>query len=162
MSITAADGITALAQAVERELQGTLYEERAAAIRGRLEGPLRVAIAGRVKAGKSTLLNALVGVRLAPTDAGECTRIVSWYRRGQGYQVSARLKSGAMKQLAFQRVEGALQISLGDLVERDVEALDVSWPASTLEKVTLIDTPGLESINDENSRRTREFLEHDV
>ena len=33
----------------------------------------RVAIAGKVKAGKSTLLNALVGEMLAPTDAGECT-----------------------------------------------------------------------------------------
>jgi hypothetical protein len=30
-----------------------------------------------------------------------------------------------------------------------------------LEKVTLIDTPGLASLNDENSRRTREFLEYD-
>jgi len=43
----------------------------------RLTGPLRLAIAGKIKAGKSTLLNALVGEELAPTDAGECTRIVT-------------------------------------------------------------------------------------
>ena len=40
----------------------------------RFDEPLRVAIAGKVKAGKSTLLNALVGEAIAPTDAGECTR----------------------------------------------------------------------------------------
>ena len=40
-----------------------------------------VAIAGKVKAGKSTLLNALVGEEIAPTDAGECTRVVTWYLR---------------------------------------------------------------------------------
>ena len=37
----------------------------------------------------------------------------------------------------------------------------VAWPTSTLETITLIDTPGLASLNDENSRRTREFLEFD-
>ena len=41
-----------------------------------------MAIAGKVKAGKSTLLNALVGEQVAPTDAGECTRVVTWYRDG--------------------------------------------------------------------------------
>ena len=62
------------------------------AIERRLDEPLRVAIAGRVKAGKSTLLNALVGERLAATDAGECTRIVTWYRHGLGYTVTADLR----------------------------------------------------------------------
>ena len=57
--------------------RGTPHEPRLTAVRDRLDEPLRVAIAGRVKSGKSTLLNALVGDRLAPTDAGECTRIVT-------------------------------------------------------------------------------------
>ena len=124
-----------------------------------MQGPLRVAIAGRVKAGKSTLLNALVGERLAPTDAGECTRIVSWYRKGTSYQVSARLRDGRDQPLTFKRDEGALDVQLGGLTERDVRWLDVRWPASTLDTLTLIDTPGIASLNDENSRRTREFLD---
>ena len=62
--------------------------------RERLHQPLRVAIAGRVKAGKSTLLNALIGERLAPTDAGECTTIPTWYRWGPYYQVTASGRSG--------------------------------------------------------------------
>ena len=59
----------------------------------RLDEPLRVAVAGRVKAGKSTVINALVGERLAPTDAGECTKIVTWYRYGIGYDVTATLET---------------------------------------------------------------------
>ena len=66
-----AEAVLELARTVETEAAGSMFATRAAAIRERLEGPLRVAIAGRVKAGKSTLLNALVGERLAPTDAGE-------------------------------------------------------------------------------------------
>src|SRR4051812_34280101 len=60
----------------------------------RLTGPLRVAIAGKIKAGKSTLLNALVGEELAPTDAGECTRIVTWYHRGDQPQVTVYPNTG--------------------------------------------------------------------
>lgn len=125
----------------------------------RLQGPLRVAIAGRVKAGKSTLLNALVGERLAPTDAGECTRLVSRYRNGGSYQVSAELHAGGTQQLPFRREDGSLRVQLGGLKESEIRALDITWPSSALASVTLIDTPGLASINDENSRRTRDFLE---
>ncbi len=159
--MSAADDVLELTRAAEEQLRGSALEDRVRRIRERLEGPLRVAIAGRVKAGKSTLLNALVGERLAPTDAGECTRIVSWYQRGQGYQVAARLQSGGAQPLPFERIDGALNIKLDGLSEADVAAIEVSWPASTLERLTLIDTPGLASVNDENSRRTREFLEYD-
>jgi hypothetical protein len=153
--------VLALSRELSHKLEGTPYKADIEAIGRRLDGPLHVAIAGRVKAGKSTLLNALVGERLAPTDAGECTRLVSWYRRGQRYEVAARLKNGQDKQLEFRRDDGALNVVLNGVAEEDVQFLDVRWPASTLERVTLIDTPGLASLDDENSRRTREFLDHD-
>jgi hypothetical protein len=147
-----------LAEATAVALAGSPLAAEADAIRARLDGPLRVAIAGRVKAGKSTLLNALVGERLAPTDAGECTRLVSWYRKGPRYEVSARLRSGRTQALRFDRGAGALEVHLDGVPEGDVLALDVAWPASSLDRLTLIDTPGLASVNDENSRRTRDFL----
>jgi hypothetical protein len=155
----------AMVQAITKELayklDGTPYRADIDAIGARLNGPLQVAIAGRVKAGKSTLLNALVGERLAPTDAGECTRLVSWYRRGPRYEVMAKLRNGQEAALEFRRDDGALQVMLNGVAESDVQYLDVRWPASALERITLIDTPGLASLNDENSRRTREFLDHD-
>ncbi|MDQ0693194.1 GTPase [Arthrobacter sp. W4I7] len=48
-------------------------------IRARLDRPLRLAVVGRVKAGKSTLVNALVGARVAATDEAECTSLVTHY-----------------------------------------------------------------------------------
>ena len=159
--MSAPEEVLGLCRTAVRETMGGPYADRAVEIQARLEGPLRVAIAGRVKAGKSTLLNALVGVRLAPTDAGECTKLVSWYQRAPGYEVNARLPGGGTRPVPFHRRDGSLDVELGDVDPSQVERLEIGWPASTLAELTLIDTPGLASVNDENSRRTRDFLEHE-
>ena len=104
--------VRAIADLARSIAEGTSQAAAVDAVRRRLDDPLRVAIAGRVKAGKSTLLNALVGERLAPTDAGECTRIVTWYRKGASYGVNAHLRNGKDQSLAFKRGEGARAQSL--------------------------------------------------
>jgi hypothetical protein len=136
----------------------TEAESRLAELRHRLDEPLRVAVAGRVKAGKSTLLNALVGERLAPTDAGECTRIVTWYRDGHTYRVMAQPVEGPPRQLRFHREDGAIEIDLADLAPTDVLQLDVTWPSQALRTATLVDTPGIGSLSERVARRTWELL----
>ena len=125
----------------------------------RLDEPLRVAIAGKVKAGKSTLLNALVGEELAPTDAGECTKIVTWYIDGIAYRVTLHPRDGgAARQVPFTREHGAMEVQLGPAVADDVDHLVIEWPSSSLKTMTLIDTPGIASLSTGVSARTHEFL----
>src|SRR4051812_49914025 len=64
-------------------------------VRRRLAQPLRVAIAGRLKSGKSTLVNALIGRRVAPTEVGECTRIVTQFRYGTADRVDVVRRGGS-------------------------------------------------------------------
>jgi len=113
----------------------------------RLDEPLRVAVAGKVKAGKSTLVNALVGERVAPTDAGECTKVVTWYRDGRVPRVVMQPKDGPPIPLPVDRRDGALVIDL------------VDWPAQALRAATLIDTPGVFSTSEAVGRRTLAFLD---
>src|SRR5689334_13475648 len=128
------------------------------AVRDRLDEPLRVAVAGRVKSGKSTLLNALVGERLAPTDAGECTRIVTWFRDGHTYRVDVHPVDAAPRQARFSRDDGALDVDLGDLPPERVDRIEVTWPSQELRRATLIDTPGIGSLTEHASRRTWQLL----
>lgn len=124
----------------------------------RLDQPLIVAIAGKVKAGKSTLLNSLIGEQLAPTDAGECTRIVTWYRNGPTYRVTIELDDGSLRQVPFRREDGALDVDLDGTPTDRIARMLVDWPSSRLADVTLIDTPGLDSVNTRVSGRTQRFL----
>lgn len=137
---------------------GTADAARMRALADRLGGPLRVAIAGRVKAGKSTLLNALVADRLAPTDAGECTRIVTWYADGHTYRVGADLLTGATRQLRFDRGDTGLEIDLGDLSAAEISRLSVMWPSAGLRTATLIDTPGIGSLSEDASARAWDLV----
>ncbi|HEX6423464.1 MAG TPA: dynamin family protein [Acidimicrobiales bacterium] len=132
--------------------------QRLQAVLDRLDEPLRVAIAGKVKAGKSTLLNALVGEELAPTDAGECTRIVTWYRDGITYRATLEPTHGDARQVPFTRDGGAVNIDLGGTDPDDISRLVIEWPSSSLRQMTLIDTPGIASLSTDVSARTTAFL----
>jgi Dynamin family len=141
--------------------RGTSSGARLVSVRARLDEPLRVAIAGRVKSGKSTLLNALVGERLAPTDAGECTRIVTWYLDGHSYQVVLHPKRGSARQARFTREDGAIDVDLGGLSPDDIDEMLVTWPSQALRISTLIDTPGIGSLSERAARRAWELLAAD-
>lgn len=137
----------------------------------RLDEPLRVALAGQLKAGKSTLLNALVGQDIAPTDATECTRLVTWYRNGAAPRVTAYAGDGARADVVVRRGRGAdglpgahgLTFDLSALrwnapAPREVDHLSVEWPSSELTQTTIIDTPGISSLSREVSARTSQLL----
>jgi hypothetical protein len=152
------DTLKAECDTFAEEVAGTPFAAEVRTVRARLDEPIRVAIAGRVKAGKSTLLNALVGERLAATDAGECTRIPTWYRHGDSYKVMAIRRDGEDKELSFSREDGKLHIDLGFLGVEEIERIEVEWPVEALRHAIFVDTPGLASLDDRTSVRTRELL----
>lgn len=151
------DEARVLLHTVQSESQG---EMRAAAKRAleRLDAPLRVAIAGRIKAGKSTLLNAIIGQAAAATDATECTRVVTWYVDGTAYLAHALSTDGSRRQVPYRRAgtSASVDIHQDDLV--GVERVEVQFPSSHLRAMTLIDTPGIASVSEQVSERATDFL----
>ena len=123
-----------------------------------LDDPLRVALAGRVKAGKSTLINGLIGQELAATDAGECTRIITWFQDGGSYRVMLYPKHGPAQQLPFVGSGSMADIDLRGHTPASVDRLVVDWPSRRLRTMTLIDTPGMGSVDAVVSARAREML----
>lgn len=137
------------------DLPAGRHRDAVVAVREHLLDPLRIAVAGRVKAGKSTLVNALIGSRAAPTDVQECTKVVTWFSYGIPERVEVALKNGSRHTLPL--TNGTIPDPLGlDLAE--VDYVEVYLSQDVLRRATLIDTPGLASLHEEHSARTEELL----
>jgi len=126
------------------------------ALEARLAEPVRVAVIGRVKAGKSTVVNALLGRCVAPTDVSECTKLVTWFHFGQPQRVVVELDGGGSRELQL-TATGRLPAELGTGTESAV-AVHAYLANDTLRTMTLIDTPGIGSVHEGLSLSTRELL----
>ncbi|SIR63816.1 dynamin family protein [Williamsia sterculiae] len=157
--MAAADQVRTVIDDARHAMSGDVYAgAELDACAARLDEPLRVALAGSLKAGKSTLLNALVGQDIAPTDATECTRVVTWYRRGMTPSVTAYYDDDRQMSIPVTRHEGRLGFDFGTLTADRVQWLDVEWPARALASTTLVDTPGTASLSRELSASTVDML----
>ncbi len=125
-------------------------------VRRRLDEPLRVAIAGRLKAGKSTLVNAVIGRRVAPTEAGECTRVVTQFRYGSADRVEVVRRDGSRVALPLDG-EGMIPRKLG-VPRAEISFIDATLTSDNLRTLTVLDTPGLSSANELVSERARRAL----
>src|SRR2546429_203044 len=125
-------------------------------VRRRLSEPLRVAIAGRLKSGKSTLVNALIGRRVAPTEVGECTRIVTQFRYGTADRVDVVRRDGTRVSLPLDE-SGMIPQRLG-VPRSEISYVDVALTSDHLRDLMVVDTPGLSSANSVVSAGARRFL----
>ena len=122
----------------------------------RLSAPLQVAVAGRIKSGKSTLVNALIGRRVAPTDVGECTRLVTRFQYGTVDRVELVFLDGRKQVLPFDAtgmIPGDLDVNFDE-----VSHLEAYLTNAVLRDLTVIDTPGLGSLDDASVKRTEQLL----
>jgi hypothetical protein len=135
---------------------GAAARARVGDVRRRLDEPLRVAIAGRLKAGKSTLVNALIGRRVAPTEVGECTRVVTQFRYGTADRVEVVRRDGSRTALPLDE-SGMIPQRLG-VPRAEIAFVDVTLTTDNLRALTVVDTPGLSSTNTSVSEGARRAL----
>jgi hypothetical protein len=146
-----------LATAADRlAREGGAAASAGSAIAAQLSEPLRVAVVGRVSAGKSTLVNALLAQNVAATGAGETTRVPCWFRYGTWTTSVLRQANGQVKPVRL--VDGHLPdvLSSGGLA-LGVQ-LEVTMPVPILRTATIVDTPGIAGVNDEVAGQTAALL----
>lgn len=141
------DALAAMEPGASHSLVGT--------VRAKLQLPLQVTVAGSVSSGKSTLVNALLGQRIAAVDAGECTRVVTTFRYDHHERAEARLSNGETVRVPLDK--GRLPSSLGAPIEM-VDELVVYLSNANLRDLSIVDTPGLNTVTEVNEEATSAFL----
>jgi len=149
------EALIALSGAPLQQLTESLAEARTA-----LAGPMRVAVIGRVKAGKSTLMNALLGAEVAPTGPEELTYNVNTFVHAPARGLLVHFRDGRPPERhPFEWLRQLVDRTAGDPdMLRSIRLVEVGLPNDMLERLQLIDTPGFGSFFDTDSRNTLEFL----
>jgi replication fork clamp-binding protein CrfC len=124
------------------------------------KGVFRLLVLGDMKRGKSTLLNALIGENLLPSDVNPCTALLTVLRYGPLKKVTVYFNDGTFpEQLSFQEFKQKYTIDPTEAKQLEqqkkqafpnVDYALVEYPLTLLEKgIEIVDSPGL---NDTEAR----------
>lgn len=154
-----AEGLLRLASVAESlGLPHVAAEARQAAERAG-ESCFNVAVLGQFKRGKSSVLNALIGKPLLPTDVLPTTGVVTVVSRGQEGLLAVTDVHGNCQKVPVEMLEQLITEDKNPHNQKGLLAVTVPCSCSLTEAgVDLVDTPGLGSIFKHSATRTREFL----
>lgn len=136
-------------------------KKRLEEMKARLDMPLRVAVAGIMKAGKSTFMNALIGDNLVYTGNLETTYTVCWFKYAQKPFITVCFRDGETMEDAYENLArwSVRTYEKENPRINDVEYLVVHYPNEVLKKLEFIDTPGLNSKYGTDAQNTLDFLD---
>ncbi len=119
-----------------------------------LWSPPRIVVVGRLKAGKSTLVNALIGAPVAETAALEATNVVTVYQDGSPSRAEVIALDGTRHPVPVHHG----RVARLPLESPEIRYVDRWLPSAALRRTTLIDTPGLSTLTTANDAATRRAM----
>lgn len=140
------------------------YKARLERLSDLSEMPCELAIAGKVKAGKSSFLNALLGVDLAMVGTTETTATINYFKYGYpedpNKPVIVYWNDGRKPEAQTKEFIDSLQGHEQEVLERaeKIDHLEYLVPHPILKNITLIDTPGVGSVEDVHEQRTADYF----
>ncbi|WP_405082315.1 dynamin family protein [Paenibacillus chitinolyticus] len=129
-------------------------------LREKVQGPLKLVLMGEVKAGKSSLLNALAGGRVAPSHIMEMTALVMEVSYDEAPRAEIVRKDGSAQRGSVDEIYDTLAAERGNAdFFAECSHVCVRYPLTGLKTLAMVDTPGLNSVTSENHRRTVSYVQ---
>ncbi|MBV8759410.1 MAG: dynamin family protein, partial [Deltaproteobacteria bacterium] len=156
-----AEGIAELAAFLEktvaarRELGHFVGDVARAA--ANLDQPLLVTVMGEFSSGKSSFVNAFIGADVAPTGITPTTATINVVRYGRERGGRIVAADGTATELGWDALMARLK-ALTPAEAKAIDRVEILVPLPQLEKINIVDTPGLNSIQPEHEATARAFI----
>ncbi len=132
------------------------------AVMKRSSEPFTLVILGEFKRGKSTIINALLGKELAPSNVSPETYTINEISYDPIPKVEAVLENGDRRILTFRDItRDRLKIKMR-LYPSKIAHLDIRDNAEILKEMRIVDTPGLSDLEDLDKQVTEYLVNADA
>ncbi len=122
-----------------------------------LDEPLLVTVMGEFSSGKSSFVNAFIGAEVAPTGITPTTATINVVKHGRERGGRIVYRDGTVESLLWKDVFPTLH-EVGPERARKISTVEILLPLDILERVCIVDTPGLNSILPEHEEVARSFI----
>ncbi len=122
-----------------------------------LDRPLSVVVMGEFNAGKSTFVNALLGEEVAAMGITPTTAAIAILKYGSERKGRVHYLDNRTRELSWAEIGAFLSGLSSDEASR-IGTVELLYPLETLQRVNIVDTPGLNSIHPEHEQVARRFI----
>ncbi|MNS33317.1 Isoniazid-induced protein IniC [compost metagenome] len=134
----------------EQALAQALFDlERRARQLGKGHHPIRLVVAGEFNAGKSSVINSLIGRELNPVGDEPMTLAPAYFRYGETTRINIEFENGTTEEITLEEFQRIKHPEGGRLPEkyRAIKMINFYYPYAKLAEVHIIDTPGFSTVN---------------
>ena len=123
-------------------------------------GSFNLVFLGQYKRGKSSLINALIGEQILPTGVTPVTAIISVIKYDEKSSCIVRKQDGSTETIDLKDIYLFATQEQNPDNTKNVEHLEIRLPSPLLKRgLFLVDTPGISSVFESNTKTTKEFLQ---
>lgn len=129
------------------------------------ELPINLVVAGEFSAGKSSVINSLIGEELIPTGEEPMTSVPCVFKYGERKKILIEFADGNLKEISteeFNTIKHTTKEALATDYYMSIKLIHFHYPYPKLSDINIIDTPGFNADHQNDDEKTIQVILDDA